>query len=207
MSAKKRGTVAEIDAATRMAMRGISMPDDAKIDYRDLRLLTVPHHDFRGGASMGKIIVARELADEVLDIFAELYELGYPIEKMELIDRYAGLITDELNSLDNASMGHNNSSAFCYRVVDGTDRLSMHALGRAIDLNPKINPWIRGELIEPRNAAKYADRSGAGLPDVERRAMIRSGDAVCSVFAKYGWVWGGDWTDSKDYQHFEKPKE
>ncbi|MCH5187773.1 MAG: M15 family metallopeptidase [Oscillospiraceae bacterium] len=202
-----RGTVSEIDAATRESMRGISMPDGAKVGYCDLRLLTVPHRNFCGGTSTGKLIIARELADEVLDIFAELYEIGYPIEKMELIDRYAGLVTKELNSLDNASMGHNNSSAFCYRVVDSTDRLSMHALGRAIDLNPKINPWIRGELIEPYGAAKYADRSGAGLPDIERRAMIRSGDAVCSVFERRGWIWGGDWTDSKDYQHFEKPKE
>ena len=199
-----RGTFSEIDAATKETMRGISMPDGAKIGYEDLQLLTVPHRNFCGGVSMGRIIVARELTDEVLDIFAELHAMGYPIEKMELIDRYAGLITEELNSLDNASMGHNNSSAFCYRVVDGTDRLSMHALGRAIDLNPKINPWIRGELIEPHNAAKYADRSGEGLSDVERRAMIHSGDAVCSVFERYGWTWGGDWVDSKDYQHFEK---
>ena len=58
----------------------------------------------------GEMIVNSNLADEVLDIFEEAYMLEYPIEKMKLIDEYSA--NDEL------SMSNNNTSCFCYRVIE-----------------------------------------------------------------------------------------
>ncbi len=208
---KRRGSWEPIPEDVRESMKGISYPANgkAKVSLDNLAYLTIPHYDFEGGIKQGKMIVAKSLADEVLDIFAELFDIQYPIERMELIDKYQDLITDEFDTLDRSSMGRNNTSCFCYRVVSGTDNLSYHAYGKAIDLNPKINPWVSsGGTVSPRNAKKYANRSGAtkedsDWTDVEKRAYIGKDTEVYKIFKKYGWEWGGFW-NSRDYQHFQK---
>lgn len=208
-----RGTKEPIPEVVREKMMGISYPADgnAKISLDSLSYLTIPYHDFEGNVKMGEMIVDSELADEVLDIFAELFQIEYPIENMELIDKYNDLITEEFDTLDRSSMGRNNTSAFCYRVVSGTTNMSKHAFGRAIDLNPKTNPWVSVDgRVSPRNAVKYANREGAmdensDWTDVEKRAFIGKDTKVYEIFKSYGWEWGGEIWDVKDYQHFEKP--
>ena len=181
------------------------MPAGATVGYGDLAYLTVYYHGFDGADATGHIVVAKELADEVLDIFADLYEIDYPVESVKLIDEFQNKQTSELDSLDRASMGNNNTSAFCYRLVSGSGNLSQHAFGRAIDLNPRINPYVTGNIVSPANAKKYADRSGNGLSDIEMRAMIHKGDAVYNIFVSRGWEWGGEiWYGEYDYQHFQK---
>ena len=32
--------------------------------------------------------------------------------------------------------------------------------------------------------------------------MIVAGDVVTTAFADAGWAWGGDWTNTSDWQHF-----
>ena len=64
------------------------------------------------------------------------------------------------------------------------------------------NPYVKtvdGELsIEPANAADYVDRSR----DFSHK--IDHDDLCYKLFTEHGFEWGGDWTHSKDYQHFEK---
>jgi len=121
-------------------------------------------------------------------IFRDLYAAGFPIERMVPIDAYGGD--------DQASMRDNNTSGFNCRYVSGTTTLSQHGLGRAVDVNPLVNPYVKGSTVDPPEGAPYADRSGS-YP-----GMIRSGDAVVRAFAAQGWKWGGYWSSGKDYQHF-----
>lgn len=195
-----RGTKSEIPEDIRQKMKGISMPEGATITYEQLSYLTVPHYDYNGEIAVGNMVVDADLADEVLDIFADLYEIKFPIERMELIDNFYPLIDGTFNTLDRASMSRNNTSSFCYRVVAGTDRMSYHAYGRAIDINPKINPYcvLSTGYVSPSNAYEYANR------EKDFPGMVRHGDAVYNIFISRGWEWGGDWNDTKDYQHFEK---
>ena len=199
-SESMRGTKSAIPQNVREAMYGVSMPEGAKISYDDLAYLTIPHYDFDGKIAEGHMVVDADLADEVLDIFAELYQIKFPIERMELIDEFEKYIDDTFNSLDRASMSRNNTSSFCYRVVAGTDRMSYHAYGRAIDINPKTNPYcvLSSGYVSPANAYEYADRT-KDFPGI-----IRHGDDVYQIFVSRGWEWGGDWYDTKDYQHFQK---
>ncbi len=88
----------------------------------------------------------------------------------------------------------NNSSGFNYRNITGGDQLSMHAFGRAIDLNPARNPYVREGRILPEGAAYDPSISGTITPTCE----------LVSFFKRKAWVWGGDWMDKKDYMHFEK---
>ena len=195
-----RGTKSEIPDEIRQKMKGISMPEGATVTYEQLAYLTIPHYDYNGEITEGHMVVDATLADEVLDIFADLYQIKFPIERMELIDNFYPLIDETFNTLDRASMSNNNTSSFCYRVVAGTNNMSYHAYGRAIDINPKINPYcvLSTGYVSPSNAYEYADRN-KNFP-----GMVRHGDEVYNIFISRGWEWGGDWNNTKDYQHFEK---
>lgn len=171
-------------------MIGKSIPVNAKIDIKQLSYLRITYWGFDEKVHIGEMIVNRFLSQEVLDIFKEVYDKKYPIEKMKLIDEY--------QANDEKSMSDNNTSAFCYRVIANTDTLSKHSLGKAIDVNPLYNPYVVRTSISPAKGKKYANR------DIITKGMIIKGDALYNAFIKRGWSWGGNWTNVKDYQHFEK---
>ncbi len=178
-------------------INGKSYAKDCKVPYSDLRYVKVLHYGFDGEVHEGELIVNKAIAGDIVDIFKELYDIKYPIEKMVLVDEY--------NADDNASMADNNTSSFNYRVVEGTDRISLHGYGLAIDINPLYNPYIhtiKGEkVITPVNGAQYADRS------LDCEYYIKKNDDLYNAFIERGFTWGGDWKNSKDYQHFQKEPE
>lgn len=164
--------------------------DPEVISYSDLRYLQVLHVGFDGLVHTGELIVHKSVADEVLQIFREIYDVGFPIEKMKVISHY--------NYSDEESMNDNNTSAFNFRTIANGTKLSQHAYGLAIDINPKLNPYILGNQILPASGSEFVDRNQYTL------GMIRKDEAVYKIFQRYGWSWGGDWNQPKDYQHFEK---
>lgn len=191
-TAQARGTAQPIPEATWAAMQGVSWHANLPCPAReDLRLLTVPYVDFKGRTRQGELIVAADVSKDMLDIFADIHAAGYPIQSMRLVHHFRGD--------DGFSMAANNTSAFNCRVVAGTSRLSQHALGRAIDINPVQNPFVTGGRTSPSAGVDY------DTPSERKRAakgVITAGDAVVTAFKKRGWGWGGDWTSMKDYQHF-----
>ena len=134
----------------------------------------------------------QDVVADVVAIFEQLHRLRYPIAKMRTAEHYPGA-EDEL------SMEDNNTSAFNCRPLPGSNQPSMHSYGRAIDVNPLLNPYIdsRGN-IEPTTAAPYLDRSRTD------QGILHAGDPAVLVFTDRGWRWGGDWHTPKDYQHFER---
>ena len=102
-------------------MLGKSIPLEYKenVNITMLSYLQVSYFGFDNKTHIGEIIVNAKLAYEVLEIFKELYEIKYPIEKIKLIDEY--------NADDELSMSDNNTSCFCYRVISGTNMLSNHS--------------------------------------------------------------------------------
>ncbi len=175
------------------------MKTNPNITYEDLRYLTIPHYDFNYNITEGHLVVNAELAEEVLDIFAELFDVKYPIERMELIDKYGA---DDFTSIE-----FNNTSAFNYRVVStGTGKLSNHAYGRAIDINPQQNPYVYSNGRGAHdNAQEFWQRDiSKWSREIDRAAYIGNDTDIYRIFIKHGWTWGGDWKTEKDYQHFEK---
>ncbi len=178
-------------------IKGSSYPDTQEplqISYEELSYVHVLHYDFEGQIQEGELICNQAVAQDLVEIFYELYESQYPIEKIRLIDEYS--------ADDEASMADNNTSCFNYRTVPGSTKLSNHSYGFAIDINPLYNPYVRTrdgkELISPDNAVPYADRS-ADFPH-----KIDKNDLCYRIFIEHGFTWGGSWNSSKDYQHFEK---
>lgn len=191
---KKYFAMLDIDDKILSRIKGISYKEDCPLSVDELCYIAVLHYDFCGQVQEGEIIVNRRIGADVCGIFKELYEIRYPIEKIRLIDEYG--------ADDERSMADNNSSAFNYRVIDGTDILSNHAKGFAIDVNPLYNPYIRvlNQVckISPEGGAAFADRT------VNHPYYIRKDDDCYRIFASHGFSWGGEWEHAKDYQHFEK---
>lgn len=165
-----------------------SWREGCPVPLEDLRLVELSHWDFDGEVATGEVVVHHDLATSIVTAFRSLFEVGYPIERMELVDVY--------NAVDDESMAANNTSAFNCRVVSGTARWSEHAYGRAIDVNPLYNPYVAGSRIAPPEGAAYADRS------IDHPALITADGPVVAAFAEIGWTWGGAWSNAKDYQHF-----
>lgn len=195
-----RGTASEIPTDIQNLMMGKSMKEGAKISFDELAYLKIPHYDFNGNVTEGELVVNKKLADEVLDIFAELFEIRYPIEKMRLVDDY--------NASDFDSIDDNNTSAFNYRVsTAGTGSLSKHALGCAIDINPQINPYVASDgRGSHSNAAEYWSRDKSKwTSDTAKRAYIGPDSEIYYIFVtEHHWEWGGSWSGYLDYQHFQK---
>lgn len=175
-------------------MQGKTYVANPHIQRADLRYLRVLHWDYDEQTHQGELVCNKLIADKLLAIFRELYRAHYPIQRIRLADEYDA--NDELQMRDN------NTSCFCYRTVSGTQQLSYHARGLAIDVNPLYNPYIRyakdgSQIIEPATARAYADRSK------QYRYKIVKGDLLHRLFLKHGFTWGGAWRTMKDYQHFE----
>lgn len=175
-------------------IQGISYQENDNISLSELCYLRVLYYGFDGETHIGELIVNQKIEADILEIMKELYENQYPIEKMVLIDEY--------DADDESSMADNNTSAFNYRTVNGSTKLSKHSLGLAIDINPRFNPCIKtvnGEaLVEPANGTAYTDRT-QDFP-----YKITEQDLCYRLFTEHGFTWGGSWNSLKDYQHFEK---
>jgi len=157
------------------------------------KIVKLKYYSSDGKIHQGQLLIDASLKDDIKKVFALALKERFPIYSVIPISdkrfRKDGRWDDEL------SMEANNTSAFNYREITGGGRLSNHASGRAIDINPFQNPYIKGDLILPRGA-EY-DPSIAGT--------FTSDHPIVRAFLQLGWVWGGNWTSPKDYQHFEKP--
>ena len=164
------------------ALAGKKIPNEIK---NSLVLVTIPFFRFDREVREGQLVVHTDVAEETLEIFEKLLEMRFPIAHITPVAAYGWD--------DNASMAANNTSAFNYRVIFGTDRLSNHSYGRAIDINPVQNPYTQRDGVIVPHGAQY---------DLTRPGTITTD--MASLFKSYGWEWGGDWRERKDWQHFEK---
>lgn len=164
---------------------------DCPVPLEALRLLQVRYWDFGEMPALGWLVVHADVADDVGRVFEELYSIGFPIERVQLVDVYG--------NDDDRSMEANNTSAFNCRTVGGSTSWSEHAYGRAIDINPMTNPFVTSSgNVFPPGGAKFLDRS------IDVPGLITADGGVVDAFATIGWEWGGNWESSKDYQHFSK---
>jgi D-alanyl-D-alanine carboxypeptidase len=156
-----------------------------------LRLVTVRYAGFDGRAHDGQLVVAADLAGDVRAIFGRLYALRFPIRSVRTVEGY--------RASDDASMAADNTSAFNCRPVTGGAAWSTHAYGRAVDLNPRENPYVHGGTVLPPDAFPRGRPSTApaSVPGVVTARVV-------AAFGAYHWSWGGTWTDPVDYQHFER---
>jgi D-alanyl-D-alanine carboxypeptidase len=158
------------------------------VHHSRLRLLRLAYWGFDGNRHVGRLVVHRRVARDVVTVFRTLYTARFPIRRMVPVSAYGGS--------DDASMAADNTSGFNCRFVSGTTRWSMHAYGLAIDVNPVENPYVSGARVRPPAGGRYLDRA------LRRPGMAVEGGVLVRAFDAVGWKWGGGWSGSSDYQHF-----
>ncbi|QYC37787.1 hypothetical protein Nocox_00755 [Nonomuraea coxensis DSM 45129] len=161
------------------------------VSYRDLRLVTLSYWGFDNKPHTGELVVNKSVTGDIVTVFRKLYDWRWPIRQMKLVDAFKGD--------DFASIEADNTSAFNCRRATGSSSWSNHAYGKAIDINPRENPYVTASgSTAHKNAEKYTERPMKG------KGVINPGDKVVKAFAQVGWEWGGYWSGTKDYQHFSK---
>ena len=190
--------ISQIDDAMWARMQNRSVRADMACPPREaLRVVNVPYTSISGRQLHGDIVVAAEVADEVARIFERIHASGR--------FRFGGIRPAwQYGGSDRSSMAANNTVGFNCQSVALAHKLSAHAAGLAIDINPITNPHVTAERTWPRAGRDYDEERERALSDAGLRGIIRPGDVVVRAFKEAGWSWGGERSDPKDYQHFQK---
>jgi len=158
---------------------------ECPVPREDLRWLRLTFWGFDGRGHTGELLVHADAAAAVAEGFAHLHERRFPIEEMRIATQA---------DLDAPPTGDgNNTTAFVCRPTRGATSWSEHALGRAVDINPFHNPYVKGDVVLPELATAYADRSW------HRPGMLTADDVA--GFTGIGWGWGGQWRSLADWMH------
>ena len=154
-----------------------------------LCLLDVYYYSFDSKLHKGQVVVNKAVKKDVTEIFELIKSTKFKVKKAIPIVEYKWS--------DDASMADNNSSAFCYRFIAGTKRMSNHSYGMAVDINPFNNPVVyKSGRVSPKGA-KYKPKS---------EGTFSKTHPVVKAFLDRGWRWGGDFRKYKDNHHFDKKK-
>jgi len=191
--------ISPIDKKIEKRMRaGNSYRNGCPVSLKDLRYLRMTYRGFDGRDHTGEMIVHKSVAKNVTQVFRELYDSKYPIRKMVLVSRYGGS--------DWKSIEADNTSAFNCRKATGSGGWSKHSYGKAIDINPIENPYIRPNgHISHKASYRFKERKHTNPKSPADRAMIVPGDKARKIFSKYGWKWGAYFREARDLQHFYHP--
>lgn len=162
-------------------------PDAPASAMVDLLVLDVPYRTDSGQIRRGRVLCHRRAAPDLLGLFDTLFVSGFPLASVRPVA--------DFGFSDSLSMVSDNTSAFNWRRVKGTARLSAHAQGLAIDLNPWRNPFAHRKGNRPRGAVH--DPSVPGTLTDTSLAVV--------YLRRRGWWWGGRWPSGRDWQHFELP--
>lgn len=163
---------------------GLAAPDDI---IKDQVLLTVLYYGFDDKIHQGQIVIHKELAADIKMIFTLALKEKFPFQSVIPVSQF--------DWDDNKSMKANNTSGFNYRNAAGSKSLSQHAFGRAVDINPFLNPYIKNNISLPLGSQYKPGKPGT----------LSHNSLLVKAFLNSGWIWGGNWKTIKDYQHFQKP--
>lgn len=183
------GFVSRVDPVPDDVLARSTWDSTCPVAVEQLRWVRITFWGFDDARHTGELLVNVDAAEDMVTVFERLYRAKYPIEEMRITR------SEELDA-DPTGDGNNTSAFTCRPVTLDSSTWSQHAYGRAVDVNPFHNPYIKGDVVIPELSSAYLDR------DRTDPGVIHAGDAVTDAFASVGWVWGGGWQRSKDYMHF-----
>lgn len=174
------------DTTLNYALRGTDAPLEV---VSEMAIIDVEYYSIDSMLHRGQVVINRALVDDIIEIFAYIKEIRYPVEMVIPIkfDMPNGMTT----------MAHlNNCYGFHYRkAISSNAKLSSHSMGRAIDFNPFNNPYLSADGDMKPKGAKY---------DIKDKRTLTVTHPLVKKMKQMGWSWGGDWSSIKDYMHFEK---
>ena len=111
---------------------------------KQLTLVDVEYYSFDDKLHNGQLVVNKNASKEIIKWFLRLSITSrFPIAKVIPVVKY--------NWDDNVSMINNNTPVFYYRKVEGTNVLSAHSFGMAIDIILLQNPHRKGIISHPQS--------------------------------------------------------
>lgn len=186
------------DSVKEQIIETYSIPEDAQNALNNLSYLIIPYIDFNGAVQEGTMIVSSNLADEVLAIFQELYNIKYPIENLDTVENF-DTDNNEDKSIEYLAVDENDTYSYYYAATNA------QLTGNAIVLNPQYNPNVQDGKTEHSNASRYVNRDNTDNWSAEAKsAYIDKESQVYEIFKKYGWTWGGEDEENPNYGYFEK---
>ena len=210
--------IAEGMEAQGLRIDGKSPIEAAAAVYADLRCIKVrymglfdalgkvPRPDQR--LHEGVLICHKDAVQDLTWIFEHLLRDGFPIARVVPSNRFP-MHPDPSNGWDDeAIMASNATSCFNFRLKTSRTGLSLHALGKAIDINPRLNPYEayadRGKFVHPIGAVYHPGWPGTIQDHSAAEAHWSvTHDRVVRYFDQLGWTWAGRWNNPVDYQHFQ----
>ena len=184
--------VQAISETQRTKMQGVTWRKGCPVGFKRLREVHVSYLTPEGKTAQGMLIVHESVAEETKNIFKKLFEHAFVFQEIKPAAERAGD--------DDHLMATNTTSAFNCRRVTGGRGFSKHSYGKAIDLNPLWNPYVKGKTVLPPKGKPYA----YNRKHLKQPGILRAKSLPVQLFKKAGWTWGGDWRSLKDYQHVEK---
>jgi hypothetical protein len=154
----------------------------------NLGIVDVQYYSFDDKLHQGQVVIAKDLMGDVREGFDLIKQIKFPV--FSVTPRMDRKFMDP----DEKAATINNSCGFSSRLVANTDEPSNHSFGRAFDINPAINPYVKPGY-EYLPGVKY---------DPEKPGTLTVDGEIVQFFKAHGWEWGGEWTDKKDYMHFQK---
>lgn len=141
--------------------------------------IEVKYLDFNNTIQVGKIQVNKSIKKRAISVFKELLDKRFKISNVDIAnDR-----SDKSIILKNDSTGYN------FRTVLGENKLSKHAFGYAIDINPKNNPAKPSKMFDIYDTT------------ITKGVIGRN---IIGIFKSCGFEWGGEiFGDFWDSHHFE----
>jgi hypothetical protein len=180
---------ASVDALTapqRDKMKGQSWSEVCPVPLDDLVSIHLNYVGFDDAVHDGVLVVHRKVAKETVEIFGELFAVGFPIERMQ---PYEDFPIGEYAA-------HNDTVGFyCRPAQDNPKVFSSHAYGISVDINSMTNPYHDPRGWWPVGSNGDRNRSAPGL--------LTEGSEAVKIFMRHGWIWGG-LLDPPDYMHFGK---
>lgn len=164
------------------AIEGANAPQKV---IEELELIDVNYISTDNKLHQGQILTNKELVNDIKELFQLMLEQGFVIEKAIPIVAY--------NWSDSLSMANNNTYSFCYRNVS----YSLHAKGRAIDINPRFNP-LRWKI------KKLPNQPLGAVLDTTVNGTLYPNHPIINEFKKRGFRWGHYFSKFWDDHHFDK---
>lgn len=181
-----RAKVEALAPEQRAGMTGVSWHEGCPVPLDDLVAIHLNHFGFDGAVHEGVLVVHRRVAGEMVAAFGALFDMKFPIERMQPYEDFAV----------GGYAGNNDTVGFyCRPAQDDPKTFSWHAYGLAVDINPMTNPYHDPRGWWPAGSDGDRNRAAAGLLDDQSQAI--------GIFMRHGWQWGG-WDDPPDYMHFGK---
>jgi len=113
----------------------------------------------------------------------------FRVTQAHCVDAQLDAVLAEIEALgpDYGVFLENSGGSFNWRLIAGTDRLSVHSFGIAVDLNTELGGYWRWSGAAQGAATDYNNRIPA---------------EIVAAFERYGFIWGGKWHHF-DGMHFE----